>query len=246
MFHLDGKIEIASGQTSQAGRKNSNDDSLAIHIPTDDHLATHKGIVATIADGVSSADAGQQASQICTERFIEDYYASPDVWTTKRSAQSALTTLNRELYNRGKEYRDAEKGYICTLSILILKSHTAHIFHIGDSRIYRLREGKLELLTHDHAVPVNETTTFTLTASKDGTTSTRTLRVGVGPPRPLSSSFPVVEAPARAGVRCARRLWNSARGTRAVASRPAEACLRRRPLAAAASAPLQGPGGAGG
>jgi serine/threonine protein kinase/serine/threonine protein phosphatase PrpC len=160
MFHLDGKIEIETGQASQAGRKDSNDDAFIVHVPSDEHLVTHKGIVAAIADGVSSADAGQQASQICTERFIEDYYASPDVWTTKRSAQSSLTTLNRELYNRGKEFRDAEKGFICTLSILILKSQTAHIFHIGDSRVYRLRNGILELLTTDHAVPVNERQTY--------------------------------------------------------------------------------------
>ena len=160
MFHLDGKIEIATGQASLAGHQDSNDDSIAVHVPAEPHLVTHKGIVAAIADGVSSADAGQQASQICTSRFVEDYYATPDVWTTKRSAQSSLTTLNRELYNRGKTYRDAEKGYICTLSILILKSRTAHIFHIGDTRIYRLRAGKLELLTTDHAVPVNETQTY--------------------------------------------------------------------------------------
>jgi serine/threonine protein kinase len=156
MFHLDGKIEIETGQSSQTGRKASNDDSMAIHVPTDNHLVTHKGIVAAIADGVSSADAGRQAAQLCTRRFLDDYYASPDIWTTKHSAQNTLTTLNRDLYNRGTAFRNAEKGFVCTLSILILKSHTAHIFHIGDTRIYRLRDGKLERLTDDHSVQVSE------------------------------------------------------------------------------------------
>ncbi len=156
MFHLDGKIEIATGQTSSAGRKASNDDAVVIHVPADDHLITHKGIVAAIADGVSSADAGKQAANICTERFVEDFYSSPDIWTTKHSGQNVLTSLNRELYSRGKTYRNAEKGFVCTLSILILKSHTAYLFHIGDTRIYRLRAGQLEQLTTDHNVQVSE------------------------------------------------------------------------------------------
>ncbi len=156
MFHLDGKIKIASGQASRSGRKASNEDSIVVHVPDDHHLMTHKGIVAVIADGVSSADAGKEAANLCTTRFAEDYYASPDVWTTKHSAQNVLTTLNRDLYNRGKVYLNAEKGYLCTLSILILKSHTAHLFHIGDTRIYRLRAGKLDPLTTDHSVRVSE------------------------------------------------------------------------------------------
>lgn len=156
MFHLYGKIEIAIGQSSTAGRKPKNDDSIIVHVPADHRLITHKGIVAAIADGVSSADAGKEAAEMCTKQFVEDYYACPDVWTTKLSAQNVLTTLNRDLYNRGTVYRSADKGYVCTLSILILKSRTAHMFHIGDTRIYRLRDGKLEQLTTDHSVPVTD------------------------------------------------------------------------------------------
>ena len=155
MFHLDGKIVIESAQSSSAGRKMTNDDAVVVHCPDDEHLITHKGIVAAIADGVSSADAGREAANICTERFIDDFYASPDIWTTPRSAENVLTTLNRELYNKGKTYRNAERGYVCTLSILILKSHTAHLFHIGDTRIYRLRDGTFKQLTEDHSLQVS-------------------------------------------------------------------------------------------
>lgn len=160
MFHLEGKIEVTTGQASRAGRKASNEDAIAVQVPEDNRLMTHKGIVAVIADGVSSADAGKEAAKLCTTRFVADYYASPDVWTAKHSAQNVLTTLNRDLYNRGKVYHSAEKGYLCTLSILILKSHTAHILHIGDTRIYRLRKGGFELLTTDHSVRVSERQTY--------------------------------------------------------------------------------------
>jgi serine/threonine protein phosphatase PrpC len=160
MFHLDGKIETTAGQATLTGPKDSNDDASTVHVPSDEHLITHKGIVAVIADGVSSADASAEAANLCTKRFVDDYYASPDIWTTKQSGQNVLTTINRELYNRGKAYRNAEKGFVCTLSVVIFKSHTAHIFHIGDTRIYRLRDGRLEQLTTDHNLQVNAETSY--------------------------------------------------------------------------------------
>src|SRR5690554_1087758 len=43
-------------------------------------------------------------------------------------------------------------GYVCTFSALILKAATAHLLHVGDSRIYRLRQGVLEQMTRDHRV----------------------------------------------------------------------------------------------
>ena len=52
---------------------------------------------------------------------------------------------------------DKDRGYVCTLSALILKQHQAHIFHVGDSRIYRIRDGEIELLTHDHRVCLSST-----------------------------------------------------------------------------------------
>jgi len=44
---------------------------------------------------------------------------------------------------------------VCTFSGLILKSTTAHLFHVGDARIHRLRAGRSELLTEDHRVRVS-------------------------------------------------------------------------------------------
>ena len=48
-----------------------------------------------------------------------------------------------------------DKGYVCTLSALVLRSTTAHIFHVGDSRIYRVAGKALEQLTEDHRVIVS-------------------------------------------------------------------------------------------
>src|SRR5439155_17017728 len=46
-------------------------------------------------------------------------------------------------------------GYVCTLSAMVIKSTTAHLFHVGDSRIYRLSGNTLEQLTNDHRIVIS-------------------------------------------------------------------------------------------
>ena len=47
---------------------------------------------------------------------------------------------------------------MCTLSAMVIKSTTAHIFHIGDARIYRVAGHSLEQLTEDHRIVVSSRT----------------------------------------------------------------------------------------
>lgn len=154
-MHLDGQLQLSLGQASFAGVKKDNEDSIGIRIP-DGHLLTTKGACAVIADGVSAAEAGKEASDTCVTNFLSDYFSTPDTWTVKKSAHQVLIALNRWLYGQGQRFLSAEKGYVSTLSIVVFKSQTAHLFHVGDSRIYRLRHGELEQLTRDHATQINK------------------------------------------------------------------------------------------
>lgn len=153
--HLLEPLSLSVGQYSAAGRKAQNEDAIGMRIPDGNLLAT-KGAVALIADGVSAAEAGKEASHTCISNFLSDYFATPESWSVKHSAQQVLTALNRWLYSRGRAFPDTSKGYVSTLSIAVFKSRTLHLFHVGDSRIYRLRRGELEQLTHDHSTPVAE------------------------------------------------------------------------------------------
>ncbi len=154
-LHPQGKFKLSVGQYSVAGRKAQNEDAIGIRIP-DGNLLTTKGAAAVIADGVSAAEAGKEASHTCVYNFLSDYFSTPESWSVKQSAQQVLTALNRWLYGRGQGFNDNSKGYITTMSTVVFKSHTAHIFHVGDSRVYRLREGVLEQLTTDHSTPVSQ------------------------------------------------------------------------------------------
>jgi serine/threonine protein phosphatase PrpC len=158
-WHLQSEQQLTLGQTSFKGLKAQNEDAIGIRIPTG-IIQSHKGSVAIIADGVSAAEAGKEASETCVRNFLSDYYSTPDTWSVKQSTTKVLTALNRWLYSQGQRFSDAQKGYISTLSCIIFKSNTAHIFHVGDSRIYRLRDGDLEQLTRDHTTAVSATQSY--------------------------------------------------------------------------------------
>ena len=144
--HLEAALAFTVAQHSSAGKKPDNEDAIGIRIPAG-ALLSNKGAVAVIADGVSAAEAGKEASETCVKNFLNDYYSTPDSWGVKKSTSQVLTALNNWLYGQGRQLADAQKGYVSTFSTIIFKSRTAHIFHVGDSRIYRLRNGDIEQLT---------------------------------------------------------------------------------------------------
>lgn len=148
------QLQISAAHISTAGAKSRNEDACGLRVPDDDGQLTNKGIVAIIADGVSASDAGKEASDGCVQGFLTDYFSTPDSWTVKTSAHKVLTALNRWLHGQGHKLYGSERGMVTTLSALILKSTTAHLFHVGDTRIYRLRKNDFECLTRDHKVKV--------------------------------------------------------------------------------------------
>ena len=151
---FEGDFQVVVGQCSRAGTKPQNDDSIGIRIPSGSLQAT-KGVVAVIADGVSAAEAGKEAADTCVQNFLSDYYCTPESWTVKKSAQQVLIALNRWLYGQGQHFIEAQRGYVSTLSVVVFKSRTAHVFHVGDSRVYRVRDDEVEQLTQDHATRIS-------------------------------------------------------------------------------------------
>jgi len=142
--------EIHYGQATCAGKKPRNEDSLGIRIPSDSNQLAGKGIAAVIADGVSAAEAAREAADLCVLGFLNDYYSTPEPWQVKTAGQRVITALNRWLFSEGQSFRDEGRGFICAMSALVVKGSHAHLFHVGDTRIWLLRDGRLSLLTRDH------------------------------------------------------------------------------------------------
>src|SRR5690606_8559969 len=147
-------LTIEAGQFSSAGRKPTNQDFHGLLIP-DSHQRHSKGIAAVIADGISSSNVSQIASEAAVAGFLSDYYSTPESWSVKQSAERVVRATNAWLHaqTRPSRYRyDQDRVYVCTFSALVLNSATAHLFHVDDARIYRLPGNTLEQLTTDHRV----------------------------------------------------------------------------------------------
>jgi serine/threonine protein phosphatase PrpC len=151
---MSSTLKITSGQHSEAGIKDSNDDACGVRVP-DATLLNTKGIAAVIADGMSGSEAGKEAAQACVRGFLTDYFTTPESWSTETAGEKILSALNRWLYAQGHHHYESTSAMVTTLSVLVIKSATAHLFHVGDTRIYRMRRGKFECLTRDHRVHVS-------------------------------------------------------------------------------------------
>lgn len=148
------QLAISLGQHSDKGRKEVNQDFHGALIP-DEPLLSLKGIAVVLADGISSSDFGAVASESAVKSFLTDYYCTADSWSVKTSAQRVITAANSWLHAQTRQSQylyDSDRGYVCTLSAMVIKSTTAHLFHIGDARIYRVAGQALEQLTEDHRI----------------------------------------------------------------------------------------------
>lgn len=154
---MNTQLSISLGQSSDKGIKDRNEDFYGAYLPEDTSL-DNKGIAVAIADGMGSCANAQEASEHCVKGFLNDYFSTPETWSVKSSGAKVLTAINNWLLSNGN--KDHANGMVTTFSALVLKSTTAHIFHIGDSRIYRFRpnsqSGDFELLTTDHRVWISE------------------------------------------------------------------------------------------
>ncbi len=148
-------LQLCFGGYSCAGIKAENQDAFAALIPKTSELSS-KGAIACIADGVSSANRAAEASQLAVTQFISDYYATPETWSTRKSAAKVITSLNQWLFSQnsnidGHSYLSAQQQqWLSTFSAIILKSATGYIFHVGDTRISKYRQQQLEAITQDH------------------------------------------------------------------------------------------------
>ncbi|MBH0020875.1 bifunctional protein-serine/threonine kinase/phosphatase [Pseudoalteromonas sp. SWXJ133] len=161
---LKNELNVSFGGHSAKGLKAENQDAFAA-LNTKAQEKESKGVIACLADGCSSAKNAKQASQLSVTHFINEYLNTPESWAVKKSVSKVLASLNQWLYSQSVNYNhlgQRQADWMTTFTALILKSATGYIFHLGDTRITRLRGNKIEAITRDHKV--NDTLTRALGA----------------------------------------------------------------------------------
>ncbi len=149
-------LAVTIGQYSTPGRKAENQDFHGSLQPEGEDLAA-KGIAFAIADGISTSKLGAAAAETAVKTFLTDYICTSQAWSVRTSAERVITATNGWMHAQNAaagrvsdETREA--GLICTFSAMVLKSRSAHIFHVGDARIARVTARGVEPLTEPHRV----------------------------------------------------------------------------------------------
>ena len=165
---------------SATGPRARNEDFTGCVTPHGAELAS-KGFAAVVADGVSGAGGGREAAEHCARNVLADYYATPDTWEVSQSLDKIYSALNRWVQTQARASPDLV-GMATTLTTLVLRGSMYHFAHVGDTRIYLLRDGALQSLTTDHVWQRPEME-HVLTRAV-GLDTTLTADHGFGPARP--------------------------------------------------------------
>lgn len=113
-------------------------------------LVQRKGQLFIVADGMGGMAAGEVASQMAVETVVKEFYGGSDRIGPGENLVLAVKSANFQIYNyaSGSELLN---GMGTTTTALVVTDGEAHIAHVGDSRAYLYREGRLRQVTEDHS-----------------------------------------------------------------------------------------------
>jgi len=109
-----------------------------------------RGHLFVVADGMGAHAAGELASRIAAEQ-IPLYYLRKPAGDPIAALRDAVQQANVDIHQRGQQNHDFH-NMGTTASTLAILPEGAVVAHVGDSRVYRLRDSKLEQLTFDHSL----------------------------------------------------------------------------------------------
>lgn len=129
--------------------RENNEDKFDFMEPQDPELLATRGCVYAVADGMGGHAAGQIAAEIALKTFLKSYYASSERPPDEALA-AAFSSANAAVYDAASVV-PGRSGMGCTLTALAIVEDRFHIAHVGDSRVYLIREGVISQLTDDHS-----------------------------------------------------------------------------------------------
>jgi len=148
------RIEVA-GQTDVGRKRAHNEDNFA--------LLGDYGLY-IVADGMGGHASGEVASQLAIDTMREFFASTADdpdrTWPYKMDRDRAyeenrlitgIKLSNLRIFEAAKN-NPKQKGMGTTIVAIFVTSEGVYTAHVGDSRVYRVRDGKMEQLTEDHSL----------------------------------------------------------------------------------------------
>lgn len=140
----------AAALTDIGMRRTTNQDSHALLTADSPEMLASRGHLLMVADGMGAHAAGELASRIAAEGVPHLYRKYVEL-SPPEALLRAFVETNTEIHRRGSASTDFH-NMGTTGSVLVLHPKGAIAGHVGDSRVYRLRDGMLCQLTFDHSL----------------------------------------------------------------------------------------------
>ena len=136
------RFALASDPGTERGQ---NEDSCGSHVESAGH------VLLAVADGVSGEEGGELASGMAIEVTLRAYRESPASWGPGKRLYRAAQQANIEIYDRSLVVTEL-RGMATTLTAIVIDGDTLYAAHVGDSRLYLIRDGSVVQKTKDHTV----------------------------------------------------------------------------------------------
>jgi PPM family protein phosphatase len=138
-------IKLLSASDTHVGLVRSNNEDAYLDIPD-------RGLFA-LSDGMGGAAAGEVASRYYIET-VERIFANKTEKSVEEDAvlaEKVFTHANKQILEHS-EKNPEDRGMGCTGDLLVFSGNQYTVGHVGDSRVYLFRHGKLQQLTRDHSL----------------------------------------------------------------------------------------------
>jgi protein phosphatase len=146
------KNKIIAYRLSDKGKvRPHNEDSSGFFIPTDTNIISKLGSLFVVSDGVGGNNAGEVASAEAVNVLLQEYYFGDHSEKVPDRLKHVFQQMAMHVFDLASSHLNL-RNMQCTLSALLLRQGKFFITHVGDSKIYLFRDGKMIQLTKDHTL----------------------------------------------------------------------------------------------
>ncbi len=145
-------MKLECGHLSDTGiSRDHNEDSIGVFQPLNQEQRRRLSDLFLVADGMGGHAGGEVASRYAVERVIQ-LYAAAQAATVPETVQQAIMQASAELYVQNTQRAQTKQQQMGTTLVgAVVDEDELHVFNVGDSRAYLLRDGILHQISQDHS-----------------------------------------------------------------------------------------------
>lgn len=199
-------LDVAA-RTDIGLKRKRNEDHLGFRIPEPGSPQHDQGALFVVADGMGGMGGGDVASQTAVAEIFQRYYADPSL-DALSALRQALEYANTAVRAQAERVRLPRIGSTAA-GLALLPDGEAVLFNVGDSRVYRVQRGVIELLSRDQSVLQHQIDAGLISEEEARGARNVNVTAFIGQPMPIQPVFNRVQAePGDVFLLCSDGLWD--------------------------------------